>query len=74
MHRSFSNYAATVVEVAVDEKGRLSVPRADTAIDCGLAANPKRIRRCRSATGWPRDGGSRAQPRFGAAAVSVPDA
>jgi len=42
-HRSFLSYAATVVEVAVDEKGRLSVPRVDTAIDCGFAANPERI-------------------------------
>jgi isoquinoline 1-oxidoreductase beta subunit len=43
VHRSFLSYAATVVEVAVDEKGRLSVPRVDTAIDCGFAANPERI-------------------------------
>jgi isoquinoline 1-oxidoreductase subunit beta len=43
VHRSFLSYAATVVEVAVDEKGNLSVPRVDTAIDCGFAANPERI-------------------------------
>ncbi len=43
-HRSFLSYVATVVEVAVDEKGNLSVPRVDTAIDCGFAANPERIR------------------------------
>ena len=43
VHRSFLSYVATVVEVAVDEKGRLSVPRVDTAIDCGFAANPERI-------------------------------
>ena len=42
-HRSFLSYVATVVEVAVDDKGRLSVPRVDTAIDCGFAANPERI-------------------------------
>src|SRR5207302_305991 len=42
-HRSFLSYVATVVEVAVDEKGRLTVPRVDTAIDCGFAANPERI-------------------------------
>ena len=29
--------------VVVDEKGRLTVPRVDTAIDCGFAANPERI-------------------------------
>jgi isoquinoline 1-oxidoreductase beta subunit len=43
VHRSFLTYAATVVEVAVDDKGKLSVPRVDTAIDCGFAANPERI-------------------------------
>jgi isoquinoline 1-oxidoreductase beta subunit len=44
VHRSFLSYVATVVEIAVDEKGKLSVPRVDTAIDCGFAANPERIR------------------------------
>jgi len=44
VHRSFLSYIATVVEVAVDDKGNLSVPRVDTAIDCGFAANPERIR------------------------------
>jgi isoquinoline 1-oxidoreductase subunit beta len=43
-HRSFVSYVATVVEVAVDGKGKLTVPRVDTAIDCGFAANPERIR------------------------------
>src|SRR6516162_5427710 len=43
VHRSFVSYVATVVEVAVDDKGKLSVPRVDTAIDCGFAANPERI-------------------------------
>jgi isoquinoline 1-oxidoreductase subunit beta len=43
VHRSFVSYVATVVEVAVDGKGKLSVPRVDTAIDCGFAANPERI-------------------------------
>jgi isoquinoline 1-oxidoreductase beta subunit len=43
VHRSFLSYIATVIEVAVDEKGGLSVPRVDTAIDCGFAANPERI-------------------------------
>ena len=42
-HRSFLSYVATVVEVAVDDKGKLTVPRVDTAIDCGFAANPERI-------------------------------
>ena len=43
-HRWFLSYVATVVEVAVDDKGKLTVPRVDTAIDCGFAANPERIR------------------------------
>ena len=42
-HRSFVSYVATVVEVAVDAKGVLTVPRVDTAIDCGTFVNPERI-------------------------------
>jgi len=42
-HRSFVSYVATVVEVEVDAKGKLSIPRVDTAIDCGYAVNPERI-------------------------------
>jgi len=44
VQRSFLTYVATVVEVAVDDKGNVSVPRVDTAIDCGFAVNPERIR------------------------------
>jgi isoquinoline 1-oxidoreductase beta subunit len=43
-HRSFVSYIASVVEVAVDAKGGISIPRIDTAIDCGFAVNPERIR------------------------------
>ena len=43
VHRSFVSYIATIVEVAVDDKGRLTVPRVDTAIDCGTYVNPERI-------------------------------
>ena len=42
-HRSFVTYVATVAEVAVDDKGELSVPRVDTVIDCGFHVNPERI-------------------------------
>jgi isoquinoline 1-oxidoreductase subunit beta len=42
-HRSFVSYIATIVEVAVDDKGKLTVPRVDTAIDCGTFVNPERI-------------------------------
>ncbi|MDQ2802457.1 MAG: molybdopterin-dependent oxidoreductase [Pseudomonadota bacterium] len=43
-HRSFLSYVATVVHVKVDEKGNLTVPRVDTAMDCGFHVNPERIR------------------------------
>ena len=43
VHRSFVSYIATVVEVAVDEKGKLTIPRVDTAVDCGTFVNPERI-------------------------------
>jgi isoquinoline 1-oxidoreductase beta subunit len=42
-HRSFASYIATIVEVAVDDKGNLTIPRVDTAIDCGTFVNPERI-------------------------------
>jgi isoquinoline 1-oxidoreductase beta subunit len=44
VQRSFLTYVATVVEVAVDDKGNVSVPRVDTAIDAGFTVNPERIR------------------------------
>jgi isoquinoline 1-oxidoreductase beta subunit len=43
VHRSFVSYIATIVEVSVDDKGKLTVPRVDTAIDCGTYVNPERI-------------------------------
>jgi isoquinoline 1-oxidoreductase beta subunit len=43
-HRSFVSYIATVVEVEVDQKGNITVPRVDTAIDCGFCVNPERVR------------------------------
>ena len=43
-HYSFVSYVAVAAEVAVDEEGRLSVPRVDIAIDCGPQVNPDRIR------------------------------
>ena len=41
---SFMSYAATVVEVAVDDKGEVRVVAVDMAIDCGPQVNPERIR------------------------------
>ena len=43
VHRSFVSYVATVVHVAVDNKGKLTIPQVDTAIDCGSYVNPERI-------------------------------
>jgi isoquinoline 1-oxidoreductase beta subunit len=43
-HRSFASYIATVVEVAVDDSGTISIPRVETAVDCGTHVNPERIR------------------------------
>jgi isoquinoline 1-oxidoreductase beta subunit len=41
---SFVTYAATVVEVAVDAKGKVKVLSVDMALDCGPQVNPERIR------------------------------
>ena len=38
------SYIATVVEVEVDDKGNITVPRVDTAVDCGFCVNPERVR------------------------------
>jgi isoquinoline 1-oxidoreductase subunit beta len=43
-HYSFVSYVATVVEVAVDDKGVLTIPRVDIAIDCGATVFPDRVR------------------------------
>ncbi|HEY2678143.1 MAG TPA: xanthine dehydrogenase family protein molybdopterin-binding subunit [Steroidobacteraceae bacterium] len=43
-HYSFVSYVAAVVEVNIDEQGRVVVPRVDVAFDCGPQVNPERIR------------------------------
>lgn len=43
-HYSFVTYIAAVVEVAVNEDGKLNIPRIDVAVDCGPQVNPERIR------------------------------
>jgi isoquinoline 1-oxidoreductase beta subunit len=43
-HYSFVSYAAAVVEVAVNERGDLTIPRVDVAFDCGPQVNPERVR------------------------------
>ena len=44
VHRSFVSYVASVVHVKVEADGTIRVPEVHTAIDCGFAANPERIR------------------------------
>ncbi|MFB6374165.1 MAG: molybdopterin cofactor-binding domain-containing protein, partial [Bradymonadaceae bacterium] len=43
-HRSFVTYVATVIEVAVDEEGRLTIPGIWSAIDAGTVVNPNSVR------------------------------
>jgi isoquinoline 1-oxidoreductase subunit beta len=43
-HRSFVSYVAAVIEVAVDDKGNVTIPRVDIAVDCGPTVNPDRVR------------------------------
>jgi len=43
-HYSFVSYVAAVVEVAVDDKGALTIPRVDITVDCGACVNPDRVR------------------------------
>ena len=43
-HRSFLTYVAAVVEVEVDAKGKLRIPRVDMAIDCGRVVHPDGVR------------------------------
>ncbi len=44
VHRSFLTYVATVVEVEVDNHGKLRIPRVHTAVDAGLITNPEMAR------------------------------
>lgn len=43
-HRSFLTYVAAVVEVEIDQQGKLRIPRVDIAVDCGSAINPDRVK------------------------------
>jgi isoquinoline 1-oxidoreductase beta subunit len=44
VHRSFATYVCTAVEVAVGADGSIAIPRVVSAIDCGLAIHPDRVR------------------------------
>ena len=43
-HRSFVTYVATVVEVEVNDRGEVRIPRVDTAVDAGTVVNPELTR------------------------------
>jgi isoquinoline 1-oxidoreductase beta subunit len=43
-HRSFNTYVASVVEVEIDARGQLKVPRIEQVVDCGIVVNPDRVR------------------------------
>jgi len=42
-HRSFLSYIAVVVDVRVDDKGTISIPRVDVAVDAGRIIHPDRV-------------------------------
>ena len=44
VHRSFLSYVGSVVEVAVDAQGNVTIPRVDTVLDAGTTISPERIR------------------------------
>jgi isoquinoline 1-oxidoreductase beta subunit len=43
-HRSFLTYVATVVEVEVDQSGKLRIPNVHVAVDCGTVIHPDRVK------------------------------
>ncbi len=43
-HQSFLSYVAAVVEVEVDQKGQVRIPRVDLAVDVGRVIHPERVR------------------------------
>jgi isoquinoline 1-oxidoreductase subunit beta len=43
-HWSFYSYVAAVVEVEVDNKGKIRIPRVDIAVDAGKVINPDRVK------------------------------
>jgi isoquinoline 1-oxidoreductase beta subunit len=44
VHRSFQTYVGTVVEVEIDAKGAVHIPRVDYVVDTGLVVHPDRVR------------------------------
>jgi isoquinoline 1-oxidoreductase beta subunit len=41
VHRSFLTYVASVVQVEVDDRGKLKIPHVHTVVDAGLISNPE---------------------------------
>jgi isoquinoline 1-oxidoreductase beta subunit len=44
VHRSFLTYVASVVQVQMNDKGKVQIGRVDTAVDAGLLINPDNVR------------------------------
>ncbi|HMI53243.1 MAG TPA: molybdopterin cofactor-binding domain-containing protein [Candidatus Saccharimonadales bacterium] len=44
MHRSFLTYVATVVQVKINDAGKVEIQRVDTALDAGTVVNPEMVR------------------------------
>jgi isoquinoline 1-oxidoreductase beta subunit len=44
LHRSFLTYVATVVQVRINDAGRVKIERVDTALDAGTIVNPEMAR------------------------------
>jgi isoquinoline 1-oxidoreductase beta subunit len=44
MHRSFLTYVATVVQVQMDDAGKVHIKRVDTALDAGTVVNPETVK------------------------------
>src|SRR5258707_7106271 len=42
-HRSFMSYVASVVEVEVNDKGEIRIPRLDNGVDAGTILNPELV-------------------------------
>jgi isoquinoline 1-oxidoreductase beta subunit len=43
-HRSFNTYVASLVEVEVDSRGQIKIPRVEQVVDTGVVINPDRVR------------------------------
>src|SRR5258706_14805464 len=44
VHRSFLTYAASVVQVHINDAGKLQITRVDSALDAGTVVNPEMAR------------------------------